>query len=123
MVSNVQHPFSSNPTERGAVAIASTPFPSHVRSYVSFAYSDAPPSEPGSESWMRIGYTRESDAMPMRFDPVQGQKDTYTLFNMWPQHQQYIKTSGSPNYWLQAFADPGEGGTPIKFVPTGNKNE
>ena len=86
--------------------------------YASFAYTDAPSGEPASESWMRIGYA-QTVAIPLRFDPVKGKNDTYLLFNMWPGHSQYVKTTTSPDtsHWLQAFADPGEGGTPFRFVP------
>ena len=51
--------------------------------FVSFAYTDAPPGEAAGGHWLRATYTAVADAMPIRFDKVNGHPDTYTLYNSW----------------------------------------
>ena len=64
--------------------------------YLGFAFTDAPSGEPAGTkgcNWVRATYSAQSDAMPIVFEAVQGESNTYTLFNNWgdSEFQRYLK--------------------------------
>jgi len=87
------HPFDGQTVTMMNTYVASP-------TYVSFAYTDAPPGETSSEAWMRSTYG-QSDAMPLTFHAVAGKVHTYQLFNNWTATAGYDK-------WLSASSASGD---------------
>jgi hypothetical protein len=85
-------------------------------SYVSFAYTDAPPSMPGSQEWMRATYTQK-DAMPLTFNAVQGQPNVYTMQNKWPQYTKWVQYSDDSDAWIHASEPDSQMAMRIELVP------
>ena len=77
--------------------------------YLGFAYTDAPSGEPAGTkgcNWVRATYSAQSDAMPIVFEAVQGESNTYTLFNNWgdSEFQRYLKVDPNNTNFVSSCA-------------------
>ena len=93
--------------------------------YISFAFTAAPPAEPAAQGWMRADYPAQTDAMPLRFVPVEGQDNTYLLQNLWPgsggaaELRKFVGAdpgSKGGGLWLHAWFDRA-GALPVTVLP------
>jgi hypothetical protein len=84
--------------------------------YVSFAFTDAPPSMPGSQEWMRATYSKQTDSMPLTFNAVKGQPNVYTLQNKFAGYAQWVQYSDDDNAWIHAHEADSQVAMRIEFV-------
>eukprot|EP00756_Hemistasia_phaeocysticola_P023628 Hpha_TRINITY_DN15904_c0_g2::TRINITY_DN15904_c0_g2_i2::g.74114::m.74114 len=86
--------------------------------YVSFAYTAAPSGLAGSTEWMRDEYATNPDAMPLRFEAVEGQDNVYTLYNQWPSYEKYVSFTWS-GYYLRSWYSSSDA-MPVELQSAGN---
>ena len=77
--------------------------------YIGFAFTDAPSGEPtGTKgcNWCRATYASQTDGMPIVFEAVDGEQNTYTLFNNWgdSEFQRYLKVDPANTNYVSSCA-------------------
>ena len=92
--------FQSEPTPKAVAADPDHPLANQTLliyntysgedQFASFAYTAAPPGEKAAQDWIRLTYPDQTDAMPIQFIPVEGQKDTYIMYSEWPKYQAWV---------------------------------
>jgi hypothetical protein len=122
-VADPTHPFDGQTLTMLATG---TYVSSGLDKYVSFSYTSAPPSMPGTESWMRATYSSMNDAMPITFHAVPSKPNTYTMFNAWTQtkgYEKWIVAQPSQTYnFLHAWGSSASDALEVTLAPQGERS-